>query len=130
MPARWTKRFLFLPLFIPRSMLPVATAKAPSLQKSPKFSNSLDIASAFIHRRISFLFERIAINGEPISEEAVVQGLEQIFSLDEKLKLNATFFELTTFLAFEYFRKSGVDVAIIETGLGGRLDAKNVIHPR
>lgn len=73
--------------------------------------------------------ERIAINGEPISEEAVIQGMEHIFSLDEKLKLNATFFELTTFLAFDYFRKSLVDIAIIETGLGGRLDATNVIHP-
>lgn len=73
--------------------------------------------------------ERIAINGELISEEAIIEGMEQIFAINEKQKLNATFFELTTFLAFDYFRKHQVDVAVIETGLGGRLDATNVIHP-
>jgi dihydrofolate synthase / folylpolyglutamate synthase len=73
--------------------------------------------------------ERIAVNGEMISEEAVVQGMQRLFALAEERKINATFFELTTFLAFDYFRKSGVDVAIIETGLGGRFDATNVIHP-
>ena len=73
--------------------------------------------------------ERIVVNGQQIPEEAVVEGLEQIFSINETQQLNATFFELTTFLAFEYFRKVGVDVAVIETGLGGRLDATNIIHP-
>lgn len=73
--------------------------------------------------------ERIAVNGEWITEVNVVEGMEQIFSIEEQLKLNATFFELTTFLAFDYFRKRNVDVAVIETGLGGRLDATNIIHP-
>ncbi len=71
--------------------------------------------------------ERIAINGELISEEDVAAGMERIFAIDERL--NATFFERTTFLAFDYFRKKNIDVAVIETGLGGRLDATNVISP-
>jgi dihydrofolate synthase / folylpolyglutamate synthase len=73
--------------------------------------------------------ERIAVDSQPISERGVVEGMEKIFSIEEKLGLNATFFEMATFLAFDYFRKKEVDVAVIETGLGGRLDATNVIHP-
>ncbi len=69
--------------------------------------------------------ERIAINSTLISEEEVVAGLEPLFSLVKE----ATFFELVTFLAFDYFRKKNVDVALIETGLGGRFDATNVIEP-
>lgn len=73
--------------------------------------------------------ERIAINGELISEEDVARGLEKIYNLVDELNLSATFFEQATFLAFDYFRKKAVDVAVIETGLGGRWDATNVIHP-
>lgn len=73
--------------------------------------------------------ERIAVGGELISEEDVIEGMERLFSLKKSLGLKPTFFELTTFLALDYFRKKGVDVAVIETGLGGRLDATNVIHP-
>ncbi len=73
--------------------------------------------------------ERIAINGQPISGGDVIAGLERMFAIEEKLGLKATFFVLTTFLALDYFRKKGVDAAVIETGMGGRLDATNVIHP-
>ncbi|MGE0197725.1 MAG: folylpolyglutamate synthase/dihydrofolate synthase family protein [Simkaniaceae bacterium] len=69
--------------------------------------------------------ERIQINGEMISEEEVVQGLEKLFQLSESPK----FFEITTLLAFDYFAKEEVDVAVIEVGLGGRLDATNIIRP-
>ncbi len=69
--------------------------------------------------------ERIVINGEMISEQAVNEGLEKIFSLG----IDATYFEILTFLAFDYFSKEQIDIAIIETGLGGRLDATNVITP-
>ncbi len=71
--------------------------------------------------------ERIAVNSTFISEEDVVEILTKLFAIEDTSKL--TFFELTTFLAFEYFRKAAVDVAVIETGLGGRLDATNVIQP-
>ena len=73
--------------------------------------------------------ERIAINSELISEEEVAEGLKQIFSIADSLNLNATFFELTTFLAFDYFRRKSVDIVVVETGLGGRCDATNVIRP-
>jgi len=69
--------------------------------------------------------ERITVNHEMISEEEVIVGLEQLFELSPK----SQFFELTTLLAFDHFAKKNVDVAVIETGLGGRLDMTNIIHP-
>jgi dihydrofolate synthase/folylpolyglutamate synthase len=71
--------------------------------------------------------ERICVNGEPISEEAVVAFIEQW--TPEVERLGATFFEATTCLAFDHFAREGVDVAVVEVGLGGRLDATNVITP-
>lgn len=72
--------------------------------------------------------ERIVINDAPIGEEKVVEGLKVLFKLGSLAK-EATFFELATFLAFESFRSHHVDVAVIETGIGGRLDATNVVSP-
>ena len=69
--------------------------------------------------------ERIQINGEMISEEAVAEGLKKILPLTTSPK----FFEVTTMLAFDYFARHEVDVAVIEAGLGGRLDATNIITP-
>ncbi|MDP4236889.1 MAG: folylpolyglutamate synthase/dihydrofolate synthase family protein [Bacteroidota bacterium] len=70
--------------------------------------------------------ERIRVNGELITEEYVTQFLERIWADVERL--HATFFEVATALAFSYFADSGVRIAIIETGLGGRLDATNVLE--
>jgi dihydrofolate synthase/folylpolyglutamate synthase len=71
--------------------------------------------------------ERVAVNGIPISEGEVNEFLD----LWEKKadELGATFFEITTALAFHHFASSNVDVAVVETGLGGRLDSTNVITP-
>ena len=69
--------------------------------------------------------ERIQINRQMISEKEVVEGLKKILPLFKTPK----FFEVTTLLAFDYFAKKEVDIAIIETGLGGRLDATNIITP-
>ena len=71
--------------------------------------------------------ERVLVNGVPISEAQVLKYLQRMSPLAEKI--GATFFELTTALAFAYFDDSGIDVAVIETGLGGRLDSTNVIEP-
>jgi dihydrofolate synthase / folylpolyglutamate synthase len=71
--------------------------------------------------------ERVLVNGEPISEASVLKFLERTMPLAEKI--GATFFELTTALAFAHFDDSAVDVAVIETGLGGRLDSTNVLLP-
>lgn len=71
--------------------------------------------------------ERIRINGEMISKEAVAQ-----FVLKYKENFEAitpSFFEMTSALAFEFFNKEKVDVAVIEVGMGGRLDSTNIITP-
>jgi dihydrofolate synthase / folylpolyglutamate synthase len=71
--------------------------------------------------------ERIKINGEEISEESVVDYSGRIQKWVDELR--ATFFEATTAIAMQYFADNEVDVAIIETGLGGRFDATNVVIP-
>ena len=71
--------------------------------------------------------ERICVNGEPISEEAMVESIARW--TPEVERTGATFFEATTCMAFEYFARAEVDVAVIEVGLGGRLDATNIITP-
>lgn len=71
--------------------------------------------------------ERIRINGECISEEFVVKFVEQHKEFFEPLY--PSFFELTTAMAFDYFSQQQVDVAVIEVGLGGRLDCTNIIKP-
>ncbi len=70
--------------------------------------------------------ERIRIDGEMISEKEVADFLARIWPKVEEL--NATFFEVTTAMAFDHFARHKVDIAIIETGLGGRLDATNVLE--
>jgi len=71
--------------------------------------------------------ERITVDGVLISAEDVIDFVERWTPLVESI--GATFFEATTALAFAYFSKFRVDVAVIETGLGGRLDSTNVIDP-
>lgn len=71
--------------------------------------------------------ERIRINGEPISEDYVVRFVEEERSFFEPL--HPSFFELTTAMAFKYFADMEVDIAVIEVGLGGRLDCTNIITP-
>ncbi|MEI6522676.1 MAG: folylpolyglutamate synthase/dihydrofolate synthase family protein [Bacteroidota bacterium] len=71
--------------------------------------------------------ERIKINGEMIPENYVVSFVEN-YKIDFE-KIAPSFFEWTVGLAFDYFRNEKVDIAIIETGLGGRLDSTNLIHP-
>jgi len=71
--------------------------------------------------------ERIKINGEMIPQAAVVEFTERIQpQIDE---LDPSFFEVTVAMAFDYFVQEKVDIAIIETGLGGRLDSTNIITP-
>lgn len=71
--------------------------------------------------------ERIKINGELCSEEFVVDFTEKIQPKIEEIQ--PSFFEITVAMAFDYFAQQQVDVAIIETGLGGRLDSTNIITP-
>jgi dihydrofolate synthase/folylpolyglutamate synthase len=71
--------------------------------------------------------ERIKINGIEISEEFVCEFIEKNIDFFKANELS--FFEMTVGLAFEYFKKQKVDIAIIEVGLGGRLDSTNIITP-
>ncbi len=71
--------------------------------------------------------ERIKVNGEMVDEEFVISFTEKIKPLIEELE--PSFFEITVAMAFEYFALQKVDVAVIEVGLGGRLDSTNIITP-
>lgn len=71
--------------------------------------------------------ERIRIDGQMISEEKVVEFFNRYQTKIDQLE--PSFFEMTTALAFHYFAEEKVDIAIIETGLGGRLDSTNVLSP-
>lgn len=71
--------------------------------------------------------ERIRINGQEVNESFVISFVERIQpAIDE---IEPSFFEITVAMAVDYFATEKVDIAIIETGLGGRLDSTNVIHP-
>jgi len=71
--------------------------------------------------------ERIRVNGQSVSEEYVVDFIEANRGFLEKHQLS--FFELTVGMAFDHFAKEAVDMAVIEVGLGGRLDSTNIIRP-
>src|SRR5213593_2353020 len=71
--------------------------------------------------------ERIRVDGEPIAEDAVVDGVDALGTL--VARLDATMFETTTALGLDHFAREAVDVAVLEVGLGGRLDATTVGTP-
>ena len=72
--------------------------------------------------------ERIRVNSIPISDERIVEFMSKYKSAINEIE--STFFETTTAMTFDYFDKKKVDVAVIETGLGGRLDSTNVLKPK
>ena len=72
--------------------------------------------------------ERICINDQPIDDEAVVRSCQRAMAI-EGLPRQPTFFEFTTAMALDEFARQKVQWAVIETGMGGRLDATNVLHP-
>ena len=71
--------------------------------------------------------ERIRINGQMIRKNCVINFVKRHQKFFDKHRLS--FFEMTVGMAFEHFAKKQVDIAVIETGLGGRLDSTNIIHP-
>ena len=81
------------------------------------------------------LTERFAIDGRPVAADKMVAAIADVRGAIEQLlaegvlQAHPTFFEVTTAVAFELFRRAGVDTAVLEVGLGGRLDATNVIEP-
>jgi dihydrofolate synthase/folylpolyglutamate synthase len=73
--------------------------------------------------------ERIKINGQMISKEEVVKWVEDYPVKYDLWDIEPSFFELTAAMAFDYFAQQNVDIAVIEVGLGGRLDSTNIITP-
>lgn len=73
--------------------------------------------------------ERIRVNGAMIPERDVIRLAKHFRAIAAQRAINVTFFEVTTAIAFEYFREHGAQWAVIEVGLGGRLDSTNVIMP-
>jgi len=72
--------------------------------------------------------ERIRVDGEMISEDAVANGLTAIRDLVRDWEPHPTFFEIATALALKHFSNAKIDIVILETGLGGRLDATNSVQ--
>ncbi len=88
----------------------------------------------FTSPHLVHLGERITVNGEMIPQDEVCSLLSELRPYIEEerrsnLKLSPTFFEMVTALAFLYFSKKCVDIAVLEVGMGGRLDSTNVVHP-
>lgn len=75
------------------------------------------------------LSERTRIDGAEIAPALMLEYIERLRALYERAGLALTFFEFTVALMFLYFAEAGVDIAVIETGLGGRLDSTNVVRP-
>lgn len=73
--------------------------------------------------------ERIRVNGEKIPQTAVVDFVERFLDANREEATEPSFFELTTVMAFDWFARNNVDFAVIEVGLGGRLDSTNIITP-
>jgi dihydrofolate synthase/folylpolyglutamate synthase len=71
--------------------------------------------------------ERIKVNGEMIAEQYVIDFTKRVQPLIDEIE--PSFFEITVAMAFEYFKQQKVDIAVIEVGLGGRLDSTNIITP-
>jgi dihydrofolate synthase/folylpolyglutamate synthase len=72
--------------------------------------------------------ERIRVNGTPITDDELIDFSETLLPIAEDL--DATFFEITTIMAFMHFQNHHVDVAVIETGMGGRFDSTNILKPK
>ncbi len=83
----------------------------------------------FTSPHIATFRERIQIDGIMINEKAVVKHLSHCFKIVDLHEVKPTFFELTTVLALYYFAQEQIDVLVLETGLGGRLDATNILSP-
>jgi len=76
------------------------------------------------------LRERIVVNGEMISESAFARAVAAVAAVTAKAKVaSPTYFEVLTAAAFKHFADVGVEIAVVETGLGGRLDATNIVSP-
>ncbi len=84
---------------------------------------------AYTSPHITDIRERVVVNGEMVDQDTFTELLKVVVDTATKIELTPTFFELITAVAFKHFADEAVDIAVIETGLGGRLDSTNVITP-
>ncbi len=96
-----------------------------SILREAGYSVGLYTSPHLIHIR-----ERFLVDGKPIADDSLYNILRKILEITKKMNDKPTFFEITTAAAFEYFMKKGIDLGVIEVGLGGRYDATNVIQPK
>jgi dihydrofolate synthase/folylpolyglutamate synthase len=94
-----------------------------SISRAQKYRTALFISPHLVTFR-----ERIRVDGEMISEEAVANGLTEIRELIRDWDPHPTFFEITTALALKHFSNTKIEIAILEVGMGGRLDATNAVQ--
>ena len=128
--------------FLPTSPIPAANAPphppiihiagtngkgSVAYKIAQSLTNSGFKTGLFVSPHVSSFRERAQIDFEAIPESEVIRLLPLIFSKCKDIDLPCTFFELTTALALEYFAASKVDMIVLETGLGGRLDSTNVV---
>ena len=73
--------------------------------------------------------ERMTLNGAMISPQEMIEGVERLHEITEMWDSPPTFFELTFALALDWFARCQAEIVVLETGMGGRLDATNVVHP-
>jgi len=83
----------------------------------------------FISPHLRDYAERITINGQKISQEKLAEYYLDLENLSNKYAYELNFFDFTTIFGFRYFREMQVDIAVIETGVGGRFDSTNVVRP-
>ncbi|CAM9294041.1 unnamed protein product [Chrysoparadoxa australica] len=84
----------------------------------------------FLSPHISCFRERMQVNGQLIPEDQVCRLLTKVFDVCDRENIPATFFEVTAVMAFCHFADSNADLAVLETGLGGRLDSTNIVQPK
>jgi dihydrofolate synthase / folylpolyglutamate synthase len=75
------------------------------------------------------MFERWTIDGQPISEEALVAAIEAMHRASDRIGIVPTYFEALTIIAFVVFAEAACEIVVLEVGMGGRLDATNVVRP-
>lgn len=100
-----------------------------ALKEILKYSQ-VEKIGCFVSPHLERINERITISDKQISDEQFLSYINKVFvAIDEKDGVYPSFFEIMTIVAFLYFADEKVDVALIETGIGGRLDSTNVINP-
>src|SRR5262245_61180954 len=87
------------------------------------------VVGQYTSPHVTDIRERISINGQPVGRTEFTELSKQVALASEKRDFEPTFFELMTAMAFKHFAEEAVDIAVVEVGLGGRLDSTNVITP-